>query len=93
MLEVCKLNNPLPQLCGTLLTDLNPNASATVQASYNLIRCIGAGAVIAAQQPLADAAGLGWCFGIFAIIMLASAPLVWLLERHGMEWRRQSAAT
>jgi len=26
-------------VCGTLLTDLNPDRSATVQAGYNLIRC------------------------------------------------------
>ncbi|SPN99772.1 related to antibiotic resistance protein [Cephalotrichum gorgonifer] len=76
-------------LCGTLLTDLNPHASATVQASYNLVRCIGAGAAIASQQPLADAIGLGWCFGIFAIIMLCAGPLVILLKKRGMAWRRQ----
>lgn len=79
------------QLCGTLLTDLNPNASATVQASYNLVRCLGAGAAIAAQQPLADAAGSGWCFGVFAIIMLMALPLSMLIEKRGLEWRRTKA--
>lgn len=86
-----KMPDGVVQLCGTLLTDLNPHASATVQASYNIIRCIGAGAAIASQQPLADAAGLGWCFGIFAIIMLSAGPLVMLLKRRGMEWRRESS--
>ncbi|KAK3497326.1 uncharacterized protein B0T23DRAFT_81081 [Neurospora hispaniola] len=75
-------------LCGTRLTDLNPHASATVQASYNLVRCLGAGAAIAAQQPLADAAGSGWCFGVFAIIMLMASPLAVLIEKRGLEWRR-----
>ncbi|KAF6821885.1 hypothetical protein CPLU01_12333 [Colletotrichum plurivorum] len=73
-------------ICGTLLTDLNPQASATVQASYNLVRCIGAGAAIADQQPLTDATNSGWCFGVFALIMMFAAPLA-LLERRGPRWR------
>ncbi|KAK1634045.1 major facilitator superfamily domain-containing protein [Colletotrichum phormii] len=74
-------------ICGTLLTDLNPKASATVQASYNLVRCIGAGAAIAAQQPLTNATGLGWSFGMFSLIMLFAAPLAMLLEKRGLGWR------
>ncbi|MCV5153756.1 hypothetical protein OFC46_28100, partial [Escherichia coli] len=57
-------------------------------ASYNLVRCLGAGAAIAAQQPLADAAGSGWCFGVFAIVMLMASPLAMLIEKRGLEWRR-----
>lgn len=77
------------KLCGTLLTDLNPHASATVQASYNLVRCLGAGAGIAAQQPLTDAVGLGWCFGVFAAVMLLlGVPLAAALRRYGLHWRR-----
>ncbi|KAK3939309.1 major facilitator superfamily domain-containing protein [Diplogelasinospora grovesii] len=76
-------------LCGTLLTDLNPKASATVQASYNLVRCLAASAAIACQQPLADAVGLGWCFGIFGTIMLCAGPLAMVLQKKGMGWRRQ----
>ncbi|KAK1675226.1 major facilitator superfamily domain-containing protein [Colletotrichum godetiae] len=74
-------------ICGTLLTDLNPEASATVQASYNFIRCIGAGAAIAAQQPLTNTTGLGWSFGMFSLIMLFAAPFAMLLEKRGLEWR------
>ncbi len=77
------------QLCGTLLTDLNPHASATVQASYNLVRCLMAGAGIGIQQPLADAAGVGWCFGVFAIIMLLALPLAMLTTNRGLKWRKQ----
>lgn len=80
------------QLCGTLLTDLNPHASATVQASYNLVRCIGAAVGIAVQQPLADSAGVGWCFGVFAIVMLLAMPLALVVERCGLEWRTTKGA-
>lgn len=71
------------------MTDLNPHASATVQASYNLVRCLMAGAGIGIQQPLADAAGAGWCFGVFAIIMLLALPLSILTTNHGLEWRKK----
>jgi hypothetical protein len=82
-----------PQLCGTLLTDLNPHASATVQASYNLVRCIMAGIGIAVQQPLSNAAGSGWCFGVFAIVMLlALPPSIWI-KRCGLCWRKAKADT
>ncbi|KAI0131936.1 major facilitator superfamily domain-containing protein [Xylariales sp. AK1849] len=79
-------------MCGTLLTDLNPHSSATVQASYNLIRCLGAGAGIASQQPLADATGSGWCFGIYAILMILGIPLAFVLQKRGLEWRKQRAS-
>ncbi|KAF2756965.1 protein serine/threonine phosphatase 2C [Pseudovirgaria hyperparasitica] len=75
-------------MCCTILTDLNPDRPATVQASYNLIRCIGAGAGIASQQPLLDAVGSGWCFAIYAVLLLLGAPLVWVLKTHGMSWRK-----
>ncbi|KAJ5622906.1 hypothetical protein N7490_011511 [Penicillium lividum] len=81
-------SSDLKQLCGTLLTDLNPNASATVQASYNLVRCLGTAAAIASQQPLANAIGLGWCFSFFAFIMLSAAPLAMILTKWGPDWRR-----
>ncbi|KAH6631002.1 major facilitator superfamily domain-containing protein [Chaetomium sp. MPI-SDFR-AT-0129] len=76
-------------LCGTLLTDLNPDASATVQASYNLVRCIGAGTGIAVQEPIARALGVGWCFGMFSIVILAAIPLAVAIKRKGLGWRRE----
>ncbi|KAK8009091.1 hypothetical protein PG991_011642 [Apiospora marii] len=72
-------------MCGTLLTDLNPTVSATVQASYNLVRCIGAGVGIAIQQPLEDAVGPGWCFGIYAVILLLEVPIGYMLLKHGKQ--------
>ncbi|KAH9893766.1 major facilitator superfamily domain-containing protein [Xylariomycetidae sp. FL2044] len=75
-------------MCGTLLTDLNPKRSATAQAAYNLVRCLGAGAGIAALEPLVDAIDSGWTFGIYAILMFSQIPLAWLLISRGMEWRR-----
>lgn len=77
-------------VCGTLLTDLNPNQSATVQAGYNLIRCALSAGGIAGLQALIDAIGVGWCFTIYAIIGALCIPIFVLLRTHGMLWRTGS---
>ncbi|KAH6622735.1 major facilitator superfamily domain-containing protein [Chaetomium tenue] len=41
-------------LCGTLLTDLNMDRSATAQAASNLVRCLSAGGAVAILQPMVD---------------------------------------
>ncbi|KAL8791007.1 MAG: hypothetical protein Q9195_006081 [Heterodermia aff. obscurata] len=73
--------------CGTLITDLNPDRSATVQASYNLIRCLTNAAGIAALQPLIDRVGAGWCFTIFGAIGALCIPFLLLLRLRGLAWR------
>lgn len=74
--------------CGTLITDLNPNRSSTVQASYNLVRCLMNAAGIAALQPMIDGVGVGWCFTILAAIGAVCIPLLILLRSRGLAWRR-----
>ncbi|KAB5586218.1 major facilitator superfamily domain-containing protein [Coniochaeta sp. 2T2.1] len=75
-------------MSATLLTDLNKHQSATAQGACSLVRCLGAGAAIAAMQPLADAARLGWCFAVFAFLLVLEVPLVWLIVKRGVQWRR-----
>lgn len=74
-------------MCGTLLTDLNPHRSATAQAAYNLVRCIGAGVGIAALNPLVNAIGSAWTFAIYSVLLLLVLPAAWLLRKHGLSWR------
>ena len=74
-------------VCGTLLTDLNPENSSTVQASYNLVRCLTNAAGIAALQPLINCVGPGWCFSIFAVIGVICIPPLLLLRLNGSKWR------
>lgn len=75
-------------MCGTLLTDLNVNQSATAQAASNLIRCVSAGAAIAALEPLIDSTSLGWCFAVYAIVVLAlQVPVLMILICRGPSWR------
>ena len=77
-------------VCGTLLTDLNPNQSATVQAGYNLIRCAPSAGGIAGLLALIDAIGVGWCFATYAIFGALCIPIFVLLRSHGMQWRTGS---
>ena len=74
-------------VCGTLLTDLNPGRSATVQASYNLIRCALSAAGVGALQAVIDGVGVGWCFTLYAVIGAFSVPLFLVLRRSGEKWR------
>lgn len=76
------------QLCGTLLTDLNMNRSATAQAASNLVRCLSAGGAVAILQPLVENVGPAGCFAIYASIVSLSVPLIWVLQRYGVAWRK-----
>ncbi|PGH13283.1 hypothetical protein AJ80_06393 [Polytolypa hystricis UAMH7299] len=78
-------------ICGTLLTDLNPHQSSTAQASYNLVRCVGAGAGVAALDAIANAVGLGWCFTIYAGFCILAVPISWILQTRGVQWRNKAS--
>ena len=75
-------------ICGGLLTDLNPDRSATVQASYNLVRCALGGAGVAVLQLISDTVGIGWCFTIYAAFGILCLPLLLILRQHGHCWRK-----
>lgn len=53
---------------GTLLTDLNPERSAVVQASYNLVRCGLSAGGIAALQAGINGIGVGWMFTVYGVL-------------------------
>ena len=74
-------------ICGGLLTDLNPDRSATVQASYNLVRCALGGAGVAILQFISDSVGIGWCFTIYAAFGVFCLPLLLILRQRGHCWR------
>jgi spore maturation protein SpmB len=76
------------QLCGTLLTDLNMDRSATAQAASNLVRCLSAGGAVAIWQPMVENVGPAGCFAIYASIIFLGIPLAWVLQRYGIAWRK-----
>lgn len=80
-------------MCGALLTDFNPDRSATAQASYNLVRCALAAGLVAALEPLISAVGIGWAMTCFGVIGLLCVPLLVVLRRYGWSWRKKMAET
>lgn len=80
-------------MTSTLLTDLNMNRSATAHAASSIVRCLFAGGAISAMEPLAESIGLGWCFGIYAIIVMIEIPFIWLLYRQGDRRNEEYRAT
>lgn len=66
-------------MCGMLLTDFNPDRSATAQSSYNLVRCALATGLVAALEPLVQKIGTGWCFTVYGVIGLICIPLLVIL--------------
>ncbi|GAB1317210.1 Quinidine resistance protein 1 [Madurella fahalii] len=79
-------------ITNTLLTDLNPTRAATVRGASNLVRCLVAGGCIAALEPVTERIGLGWCFGVYAVLQALVVPLIWRLETKGLQWREEQAA-
>ncbi|KAI0523868.1 MFS general substrate transporter [Xylaria bambusicola] len=70
-------------MTSTLLTDLNADRSATAQGASSIVRCLLAAAATATVEPLAEAVGLGWCFVVYAFIVLVNLPLSWGLQYYG----------
>jgi hypothetical protein len=83
----CKTNRG--QMTNTLLTDLNPTRAATVRGASNLVRCLLAGGCIAALEPVTGKVGLGWCFGVYAVLQALAVQLIWGLEIKGLAWREE----
>jgi multidrug resistance protein len=76
----------------TLLVDLYPSNASAATASNNFVRCLlGAGAT-ALIDPMLSAMGRGWCFTFIAFVMLATAPLLWVVIRCGPQWRAERLA-
>ena len=74
-------------MCGTLLTDLNPDNPALAQASSNIVRCALSAAGLAALQAMIDAVGPGWTFTVFSGLCLLTLPMLLAEVRWGFAWR------
>ncbi|KAI0191626.1 major facilitator superfamily domain-containing protein [Astrocystis sublimbata] len=78
-------------LLSTLIVDVNPGAAGAASASNNLTRClVGAGAS-AAINPLMTAVGAGWAFTIIALSFVLFFPMLWMVLRNGVRWRKEKA--
>ena len=74
-------------MCGTLLTDLNPRNPALAQASSNIVRCALSASGLAAVEAMISHVGPGWTFTIFSGLCLLTAPMILAEMRWGFGWR------
>ncbi|KAJ0104407.1 hypothetical protein J7T55_010871 [Diaporthe amygdali] len=74
----------------TLLVDVNQEYPSTAQAGCNLIRCEMAAGYLAALDPLLRAINPGWTFLLFALIVLMSSIMLFILKWKGLQWRQQN---
>ncbi|KAF2105811.1 major facilitator superfamily domain-containing protein [Lophiotrema nucula] len=76
----------------TLVIDINKEAPATAQASFNMVRCILAAAAVAALQYMINAMGFGLTFTLLGCLCLLSVLLYLLELQKGMQWRVAAGA-
>ncbi|KZW01335.1 MFS general substrate transporter [Exidia glandulosa HHB12029] len=75
-----------------LLMDLAPGQGASVTAANNMFRCLLSACIVAFQDPLRSAVGVGWLFVLFAgTMVMIVAPLIFVERRFGPGWRRKRA--
>lgn len=74
----------------TLLVDVNQEYPSTAQAGCNLIRCEMAAGYLAALDPLLRAINPGWTFLLFALVLLMSSIMLFILKWKGLQWRQQN---
>lgn len=72
-----------------LLIDLYPQSPATVSAALNVCRCLLSAAGTSVIQYMIDAMGLGWCYTLIGLVIIAFTPLTSVVVRWGPGWREE----
>ncbi|KUI68354.1 Quinidine resistance protein 2 [Cytospora mali] len=71
-----------------LVTDMYRTKAGAATAANNFTRCLIGAAFTAAISPMIQGIGAGWSFSILGFLCLAGAPLLLLIMRNGIKWRR-----
>lgn len=71
-----------------LIVDMYPGRAGAATAANNLTRCLIGAAATAAITPMIDKMGIGWAFTLFGFLYLLGAPMLLLIMRNGIKWRR-----
>ncbi|KAH8199245.1 hypothetical protein TruAng_006585 [Truncatella angustata] len=72
----------------TLIVDVNPGNAGAATASNNLTRCLIGAAASALIDPMIKGIGSGWAFFIIGMLQLIGAPVLWLIMKNGIKWRK-----
>ncbi|KAI1851526.1 hypothetical protein JX265_012392 [Neoarthrinium moseri] len=77
---------------GALIVDVNPSNAGAATASNNLTRCLIGAAATAVINPMIKGIGAGWAFFILGALQLVGAPVLLLVMRNGIQWRKAKEA-
>lgn len=72
-----------------LVTDMYPGRAGAATAANNLTRCLLGAAATAAINPMVNGVGAGWAFSILGFLYLLGAPVLLLIMKNGIRWRRE----
>ncbi|KAI2471188.1 major facilitator superfamily transporter [Annulohypoxylon bovei var. microspora] len=72
-----------------LLVDVNPGKAGAATASNNLTRCLVGAAATAVIGPMINGVGIGWAFTILGFIYIAFSPMIFLVMKNGIRWRKE----
>lgn len=72
-----------------VIVDIYPGKAGAATAANNLTRCLIGAAATAIITPVINGIGAGWAFTIFGFIYLLGAPVLFLIMRNGIKWRRR----
>lgn len=76
----------------TLIVDLNPGNAGAATASNNLTRCLVGAAASAVIDPMIKGIGSGWSFFILGGLQIVFAPVLYLIMKNGIRWRKAKVA-
>ncbi|CAJ2512575.1 Uu.00g055900.m01.CDS01 [Anthostomella pinea] len=71
-----------------LIVDINTGQAGAATAANNLTRCLVGAAATAVINPLINSIGAGWSFTILALVYTVFSPVLYLVMRNGMKWRK-----
>ncbi|KAI0595705.1 major facilitator superfamily transporter [Biscogniauxia sp. FL1348] len=71
-----------------LIVDINPGQAASATAANNLTRCLIGAAATALISPMLSGIGAGWSFTIFSLVYIIFCPVLWLIMKNGVKWRK-----
>ncbi|KAH8681739.1 major facilitator superfamily domain-containing protein [Xylariales sp. PMI_506] len=72
----------------TLVVDIYPGNAGAATASNNLTRCLVGAAASAVIDPMINGVGAGWAFFIIGAINAVAAPVLFLIMKNGIKWRK-----
>lgn len=75
-----------------LLIDVSPGHAGAAVAANNLARCLLGALFSAVIVPMINKLGVGWAFVLLGMLYAVFLPLMFLLMRNGVRYRREQKA-